>query len=109
MGGIKNKQTKQNKIKRQKNQIQNENVKFSLFPGSISDNYQLSGGRDGDDSGDRIPFLANCIRNDKAKIKTKYFFLFCYYSMLVFVKAAIRFRYRHKYKSLYNFQNCHGF
>ena len=64
------KKTKQNKTKPKKNQIQN--VKFSLFPGSISDNYQLSGGRDGDDSGDRKPFSMNC--NNKAKIKTQVFF-----------------------------------
>ena len=35
---------------KKKDQIQNENVKFSLLPG----------GRDGDDSGDRIRFSMNC-------------------------------------------------
>ena len=88
MGGIKKKQHKTKKQK--KIQIQNGNVKFSLFPRSISD---------------RIPFSMNC--NNKAKIKTQVFFLFCYYSSLVFAKTA-RFRYCHKYKSLYNFQNCHA-
>ena len=67
MGGNEKKNKKQkNKTKqnRKKNQIQNQNAKFPLFSGSIRDNYQLSGGGDGDDSGDRIQFSMNC--NNKA-------------------------------------------
>ena len=58
----------------QKNQTQNENVKFSLFFWKHKRQLSIIGGRDGDDSGGRIQFSMNC--NNKAKINFNHWFWF---------------------------------
>ena len=70
---LKKKTKQKNKTKTKKKS--NPKRKRKIFSFSWKHKRQLSiigGGRDGDDSGHRIPFSMNC--NNKAKIKTQVFF-----------------------------------